>query len=145
MRLIRTIIPVVCALSTQLVSAFPEKPHAYFYAFAAGSENRQTVIRLPMQLDQHGKLNGKKAANGLGQSGHDWEVVGRYQAECPHNDPRDRSAAEGPSAKKQNMLVLEDGTILFTCERSNIVVVHPQSSPDSEINQLSISKSNCRL
>ncbi|MGI9279212.1 MAG: hypothetical protein ACR2PX_06230 [Endozoicomonas sp.] len=118
-------------------------PDAYMHALATGPANKQLVIRLPMNIlkdsvvpEQNGKLRGQTATNdnpnALG-SAYDWEVIGQFDEVCPYNDPgkvgTDKKGTKNNKNEKrpklQSLLVLKDGSLVYTCERSNVIIKHP--------------------
>ncbi|WP_062260030.1 hypothetical protein [Endozoicomonas arenosclerae] len=123
--------------------SYSADPDAYMHALATGPANKQLVIRLPMHIlkdsvfsEQNGKLRGKATTadkpNALG-SAYDWEVIGQFDEVCPYHDPgkvgtdkkgtKDKKDEKRP--KLQSLLVLKDGSLVYTCERSNIIIKHP--------------------
>lgn len=78
-----------------------------------------------------------------GGNGFAWELVGEYEEVCPtvydfkleqntkeHKKTKeDVDVLESTSKlpKSQNLIVLKDGSLLFTCSRSRIILKTPQS------------------
>ncbi|MRI35491.1 hypothetical protein EOPP23_21255 [Endozoicomonas sp. OPT23] len=129
------------ALSLIYISQFSaaETPDAYLHTLATGTENQQLVLRLPMSLNKEGRLIGHLNSNkspALSSEWEEnwkygWEVVGRYNALCPHYDygnsgsDKTGNPTDDIRAKSQSMVVLEDNSLVFTCERTNILILHP--------------------
>ena len=76
-----------------------------------------------------------------GGNGYAWELVGEYEEECPVD--YERKLVEGQEKhkatkeyvktinsesklpKSQNLIVLDDGSLLYTCGRSHLHLKHP--------------------
>jgi hypothetical protein len=128
-------------------------PDANMYALATGPNNKQLVIRLTMNVlkgsdtsGQNGKLRGQAAPSGrtnpLG-SAYNWEIVGQFNEECPYNDPgkvgtdqEDSSRLNETRPKLQSLLALEDGSLVYTCERSNVIIKHPNRGSTQSTHQI---------
>ena len=121
MKKIRMIPPLAAGLAALLsLSAHSAPlPDAYMHAFASGPENKQLVVRLPMHQQPSGKLVGQMVdgehESQLSGTPYAWEVIGEYRELCPTVE----------KGKLQHLLILDDDSIVFTCERSKIFIKHP--------------------
>ncbi|AMO55860.1 hypothetical protein GZ77_07875 [Endozoicomonas montiporae] len=128
---------------------------AYLHALATGKNNKQLIVRLPMDKPEDGSLPlvGRKGLSDLdhfgsnpaeslaGSHGYAWELAGEYEETCPveynfqlTQKPRVHEKTKMPLSvaesnsnlpKSQNLIVLDDGSLLFTCHRSRIILKHP--------------------
>ena len=142
------------ALSVLFCQSLLAEHQAYLHALATG-DNRQLVVRLPMDKAEDGSLPlvGRKGLSDLDNYAHNpaenhtpshdfaWELVGEYNEICPTEyafkvkaslkeygkTKRPVSVLESNSQlpKSQNLIVLDDGSLLFTCHRSRIILMHP--------------------
>lgn len=131
------------------------KPDAYLHALATGADNHQLIVRLPMVKQDDGALVGVKGWSSLDtfvrdknanlgyspSQGYAWEVVGEYHEKCPTNyhyklvreTDRHKQTKKQVSflnsrsthPKQQSLVVLSDGSFLFSCDRSHIHLRHP--------------------
>ena len=136
-----------------------KKPDAYLHALATGADNHQLIVRLPMIKQADGALMGVKGRSHLDDydrdpdadltklpsQGYTWEIVGEYREECPteyqykitretdtHKKTKKKVSFPNSIAttpKQQSLVVLPDGSFIFSCDRSHIHLKHPNRLP----------------
>ena len=129
----RILLMAATALLTQAALAVNTNtsPSAYLHAYASGDNNQQVVVRLPLQLNDKQQLVGMKGASKITDNGYAWELAGQYNEECDYRDTKihggflDKLIETGEMPRQQSLVVLSDSSYLFSCERSNIVLKHP--------------------
>ncbi len=94
----------------------------YLYALASGDQGH-SVIRLPIKTDRDGSIKVAEGQSVLGGQGA-WEQVGQYPGLCPKTLVN-RSTQQFVPLRLQNLEVLEDDGLVFTSDRSHIVLRYP--------------------
>ncbi|MGI9275804.1 MAG: hypothetical protein ACR2PT_13295 [Endozoicomonas sp.] len=144
------------AASTLFFSGLVQaKADAYLHALATGMNNKQLIVRLPMEKQADGAMVGLKGKSDLDfftrkqlagrddalGNGYAWEIVGEYEEICPTHYKQTLSVewktpkggseevgllqSQATLPKQQSLIVLDDGSFLFTCDRSHIILKHP--------------------
>ncbi|MGI9275205.1 MAG: hypothetical protein ACR2PT_10230 [Endozoicomonas sp.] len=117
------------------------RPDAYLYTFISGPNNTQLAARLPLSKTPDGRVMAVEGKSHL-SSASPWELVGEFTEHCPTNVARsiehrnvthkDKSISIPESKctlpKMQNLEVLDDSSLLFTGERSHIILKHPNKA-----------------